>query len=107
VNLNYGTQINLDNQSRDFKEQLQVFFKSLSFEDLTGIYTIITHLSSVLLGIYAYHRKIDYDVALEYSRLEEHDNIKNWGLDLDVEKKHSLIAKDYKQAVAFLQDTLV
>ncbi len=102
VKLNYGSDLIHDNQCDTFKNHLEIFLKSLSFEDLAGIYTIITSLGSVLLGIYAYKQHIDYDTALVYSRLEEDYNMKNWGFDTDADKNRELINRDFQQAIVFL-----
>lgn len=102
VNLNYGSDLILNNQSDIFKNHLQDFFKFLPHEELAGLYTLITIFGSVLLGLYAYQKYINYDTALFYSRLEEDYNIKNWGLDLDSEKNRHYINQDFQNAVLFL-----
>lgn len=104
VHIHHSTDFCVPKQSDSFKIQLSDFFKSLPLEDLAGLYTIITTLSSVLLGVYAYDKHIDYDTALEYSRLEEQDNIKNWGFDADMEKKYQTISQEYQEAIRFLQE---
>jgi chaperone required for assembly of F1-ATPase len=101
--LNYGTDLILKNQCDNFKNHLQDFLKDLSYENLAGLYKIITLLGSVLLGIYAYGGHIDYDTALRYSRLEQDYNIQNWGLDFEAEQTRNFINQDYAQAVMFLK----
>lgn len=102
IKLNYGSDLIQNNQCDSFKNHLENFLKSLSFEDLAGIYTVITILGSVLLGVYAYKQHIDYDTALTYSRLEEDDNMKKWGFDTESDKNRELTNRDFQQAILFL-----
>ncbi len=102
VTLHYGSDLILNKQCDDFKNHLQDFFQTLSFENLAGLYTIITILGSVLLGLYAYQNHIPYDIALKYARLEEDYNIQHWGLDPEITKKRNFIDKDYQETIIFL-----
>jgi chaperone required for assembly of F1-ATPase len=102
VDFNYGTSLILKNQPEDYKNHLKDLLESLSPDDLACLYTLITLLGSVLLALFAYHKHIDYDTALTYSRLEEDFNIQNWGFKTEIEKKRVQLNKDYKQAIMFL-----
>ncbi len=103
VKLNFDSSLLIDKQPEKLSVIVTDFLESLTPEELTAMYKIITTLGSVVLSILLFNDHLEAYEALEISRLEEDYNISQWGLDQDTEKSRNMIDVEYKNAIEFLR----
>jgi chaperone required for assembly of F1-ATPase len=69
---------------------------------LVGMHAATTALGSLVLGLGLLHGRLDAEVALAASLLDELYEIERWGSDVEAERRHQALRRDIRAAARFL-----